>query len=218
MGGADSVDVLLLIVTALLVASVLNASVSQDLPAPIGAAVMAATAAQTETAEWALGRYETAGLALPPLIIVFAEPAPTACGGAAARVHLDETPVRIEMCWNNRFMLLHELAHVWEVRNIPASQHDAFNAMRTGVESWASLEVPWSHRGREHAANVIAWGLLEDPFPIAQTLPNDPQHLLDAYQFLTGRHPLHDGGPPIRVPDRSFFTPDRSNSHIESRQ
>ena len=209
---------LLLILTALVVASALNESVTQDPPDPIGAVVRAATAAQTETAEWALGRYDTAGLALPPLIIAFPEPAPKACGGAAARTHLDETPVRIEMCWNNRFMLLHELAHVWEVRNFPASQHGAFNAMRTRVESWASLDVPWSHQGREHAANVIAWGLLEEPFPIARTLPNDPRSLLDAYHFLTGRHPLHDGGPPIRDPDRDFFTPDRANRRIESRQ
>jgi hypothetical protein len=118
------------------------------------------------------------------------------------------------MCWNSRFMLLHELAHVWEDHNLAAAKHEPFMALRDGVLSWASPDVAWSEQGREHAANVIAWGLLEDPYPISRTYPNDPDSLLVAFRFLTGADPLHDGGPPSQAPDRSLFA-GRSNPPLE---
>ena len=208
------------IIAAVLTAALLNvpstaATSPTDHP---NTSIVAATEDQAEIAAWALGRYETAGLELPPLTIRFSDPTPAGCERAAARVHLDESPIRIEICWSNPFILLHELAHVWETRNVPKARHSTFNATRIGVKSWASLDVPWSQRGREHAANIIAWGLLEEPFPISQTYPNNPDQLRDAYHYLTGKQPLHDGGPPIATPDRNFFTPHRANTPPQTRQ
>jgi hypothetical protein len=123
--------------------------------------------------------------------------------------------MEIRMCWNDEFILLHELAHVWEARHVAADKHEPFMAMRHRVESWAGTDVPWAARGREHAANVIAWGLLEDPYPISTTYPNDVASMMEAFTYLTGVKPLHDGGPGIQQPDRSYIN-GRTNPPLES--
>lgn len=169
---------------------------------------------QQEMAEWAIDRYAEAGFDLPQLVITFAGRDLSDCDGAPGRVYLDHDPIEIRMCWNSELVLLHELAHVWEAHNVAAAEHEPFMAMRAGVVSWASLDVAWSERGREHAANVIAWGLLEDPYPISRTYPNDPDSLRAAFQFLTDREPLHDGGAAIQLPDRSLSA-GRSNPSLE---
>lgn len=170
---------------------------------------------QLQMAEWAIDRYAQAGLDLPPIVIRFPGRDLSLCDGARGRVYLDRDPIEIRMCWNSEFILLHELGHAWEAHNVAASEHEPFMAMRDGVSAWAALDVTWAERGREHAANVIAWGLLEDPYPISDTYPNDPDSMLAAFRFLTGVEPLHEGGPPIQIPDRTLFE-GRSNPPLES--
>jgi hypothetical protein len=119
------------------------------------------------------------------------------------------------MCWNDPFILLHELAHVWEAAQVPTERHQTFMDLRDGVESWAGLDVAWDERGREHAANVIAWGLHENPHPISRTYPNDNISMIDAFTYLTDVEPLHDGGAGIQQPDRSLHQ-DRHNPSLES--
>lgn len=171
--------------------------------------------AQEKMAEWAIGRYAEAGLRLPPLVIRFPGSDLSLCDGAQGRAYLAHDPIEVRMCWNNEFILLHELAHVWEAHNVAADKHQPFSAMRDGVESWASRDVAWEARGREHAANVIAWGLLEDPYPISRTYPNDVATMIDAFSYLTDADPLHDGGPGIQHPDRSLHQ-GRQNTPLES--
>jgi hypothetical protein len=170
---------------------------------------------QQQLAEWAFDRYAEAGLELPPLTVKFLGPNLADCDGSLGRAYLDHDPIEVRMCWNGEFILLHELAHVWEAHNVPKDKHEPFMNLRSGILSWASLDVAWSERGREHAANVIAWGLLEDPYPVSRTYPNDPDSLLAAFQILTDTQPLHDGGQPIQEPDRSLFG-GRDNRPLES--
>jgi hypothetical protein len=177
--------------------------------------IEAAQPQQQQMAEWAIDRYAAAGLDLPQITIRFLGPDLSHCDGARGRVYLDHDPIEIRMCWNSEFILLHELAHVWEAHDVAAAKHEPFMEMRDGVSSWAGLDVTWAERGREHAANVIAWGLLEDPYPISDTYPNDPDSMLAAFAFLTGGDPLHDGGPPIQLPDRTL-SEGRSNPPLES--
>jgi hypothetical protein len=178
------------------------------------ALIHADTAEQYEIAEWALDRFHDADLDLPPLTIDFRGPDQAGCGDAPARAHLDHNPVLVAMCWSSPFILLHELAHIWESNHVTDSTRQTFTAMRTDIQAWASLEVPWDHRGREHAANVIAWGLLEDPYPVSRTYPNDPDSLTAAYNVLTNNEPLHNGGPPTPQPKRT----QRTNPPLESGQ
>ena len=204
-------------VAALVIASMLWGTVATAVPARKAEMIIdAQTPKQQEMAEWALGRYEAAGLELPSLIIDFAGRDTSECRGAAGSVYLDRAPIVVKLCWDDRFVLLHELAHVWAADNIPAAKHEPFMAMRTDAVSWGGAEVVWEQRGKEHAANVIAWGVLEDPFPISRTYPNDPDSLRSAFEFLTGTHPLHDGGPEIQQPDRQFFSAHRTSTPLES--
>lgn len=170
---------------------------------------------QQQVAEWAIDRYAEAGLSLPRLVIQFPGRDLSHCDGAPGRVYLDHDPIEVRMCWHSEFILLHELAHVWVAQNFPTDKQEPFMDMRDGVLSWDNLDVSWSERGREHAANVIAWGLLEDPHPVLRTYPNDPESLLAAFRFLTDSDPLHDGGDPIKEPDRDFFD-GRTNPPLES--
>ncbi len=178
--------------------------------------VVADDAQQHEMAMSAVERFGMAGLDLPPVILEFDGPNQAACGGAPARTSITAESNLIRLCWTDEFILLHELAHVWVSFNVRPAQHEPFMAMRNDVQLWASSQVPWEQRGCEHAANVIAWGLLEDPYPISRTYPNDPAALRSAFVLLTGTNPLHDGGPAIQEPDLGFFTADRSNPRLES--
>jgi hypothetical protein len=165
--------------------------------------------------EWALSRYAEAGLDLPPLVIRFVGPDLSSCGGAQGRAYLGRDPVEIRMCWNDKFILLHELAHVWAAHHLPTERRETFMEGRDGVESWADADVAWEERGSEHAANVIAWGLLESPYPISRTYPNDVTSMIGAFTLLTDTEPLHDGGPGIQHPDRSLYR-GRHNPPLDS--
>ncbi len=176
--------------------------------------VKTGTASQRASVEWAIGRFSDAGMVLPRIIVEFPGRDLSGCDGAPGRSYLDQSPIVIKMCWNDRFILLHEFAHVWEANNVFASKHRPFMAIRLNVESWASRDVEWELRGREHAANVIAWGLLVDPISVSDTYPNDPASMTAAFKILTDRVPLHDGGSGVQIPDKSLFQ-GRSNPRLE---
>ena len=184
-------------------------------PAALSVTVVSGTPAQQEMAQGAVARFAEAGLQLPVVEIAFPGQDQSGCDGSPARAYLDREPVEVRMCWNSEMILLHELAHAWEAHNVDQSLHEPFMGMRDGVKSWAGLDDAWEERGREHAANVIAWGLLEDPYPISRTYPNDPDSLTAAFRFITGTEPLHDGGPGIPELDREFFG-GRTNTPLET--
>lgn len=173
--------------------------------------------AQLKMARWAVGRFEEAGLALPDLRIVFPGRDLSLCDGAPATALTSQRPIEIRMCWNDKFMLLHELAHAWDAHNLTKNCRKRFMALRTDVDGWTGAAIPWDRRGIEHAANVIAWGLLEDPHPVSRTHPNDPDSMIEAFMLLTEVGPLHDGGFPIAEPDRGLYE-GRSNPRPESGQ
>jgi hypothetical protein len=171
--------------------------------------------AETELVEWAVGRFAAAGLDLPPITVRFLGEDLALCDGAQARAHVAKGEVVLRVCWYDPFVVLHELGHVWEAHNVPVERHEQFMGLRDGVEAWSSVEVSWDARGREHAANVIAWGLLADPYPISRTYPNDVVSMIDAFTFLTNVSPLHDGGTGVQHPDRSLID-GRQNEPLES--
>ena len=190
-----------------------QAAVSDDLPPRV--VIDAADAAHAAMAEWALERFDAAGLELPPLLVAISGRDQSFCGGVPARAFPQAQPAEVRVCWDDAFILLHELAHIWEAHNLDPERRVGFADLREGVEAWRDRDVPWEARGAEHAANVIAWGLLEDPYPISRTYPNDVASMLEAYRDLTGRDPLHDGGAGIQLPDRSQYQ-GRANRPLES--
>ena len=204
------------LVTALLSPASMAALPAEGLPVPPVVLIEAEDPDQLVMANWALGRFEEAGLELPDLHIVFPGRDLSLCNGAPATALTRQRPIEIRLCWNDRFILLHELGHAWDAHNLTEDRRESFMALRAEVDAWTGVDVPWARRGLEHAANVIACGLLEDPYPISRTYPNDPENLIEAFLELTGVAPLHDGGSPIQVPDRSLFA--GSNAPLESGQ
>lgn len=204
----------LLLIQALLMPSLVVVSPSHSGgPAP-ETTIETSDPDQRRMAEWAFGRFEEAGLVLPAVVIRFQGSSLALCDGPRGLTFTDRIPMEVSMCWTDAFVLLHELAHAWEAHNLPEHRRQPFMALRSDVDSWAGADVPWHRRGAEHAANVVAWGLLEDPYPISRTYPNDPDSLMEAFRVLTGAAPLHDGGSPVRLPDRSLYA--GSNPPLES--
>lgn len=154
--------------------------------------------------DWALQRFDEAGLLLPQEIEVEFDPTRVRCGGdRGVCLALDEPPA-VRVCeaagdtafrsLNRRVTLLHELAHVW----FALASADHADEIVGGVAQ-PDDGVPWADRTAERVAVVVAWGLLDQPRrPVVTNLP-----CVDLYrQFvaLTGTDPL---GPlePICVPE-----------------
>lgn len=92
-----------------------------------------------------------------------------------------------------RLLLLHELAHTWMLRHVDeAAQRSFMDHM--GVAEWSSLEVAWHDRGVEQAAQVIAWGLMDEPIELSR-LDHTCEELADAYRLLTGGDPPREACP-----------------------
>lgn len=180
------------------------------------------TTEDARMAEWALDQFEHAGLDLPPVSFEFAGPSLEPCGGAQARAHLDQEPALVRVCWGSEFILLHELAHVWEAGRLDPGAEAMFMRLRVGddgdaLHDWADPALPWASQGREHAANVIAWGVMDEPTVVARTYPNDRESLVKAYTVLTGLSPIHtEGGEPVLV-DRSEFASTRASEPVSGR-
>lgn len=183
-----------------------NAAKTQ-VPGPV---IIGGGPADAEMVHWALGRYAAAGLELPSVTFEFAGPSLSECGGAQARAYLDREPALVRVCWGTEFVLLHELAHVWEARNLGPRVEAEFLKLRHDsggeeLQKWADSDLPWDSQGREHAANVIAWAVMDAPIVVGTTYPNDRASLVQAYDVLTGRQPMHTEGGEPQVVDRSAF-------------
>jgi hypothetical protein len=66
-------------------------------------------------------------------------------------------------------VLLHELAHAWDYHMLADEQRRAFMELR-GVDTWHSHQVEWHERGAEHAAEIIKWGIIDEPIWIVTSL------------------------------------------------
>jgi len=116
-------------------------------------------------------------------------------------------------------VVLHEIAHAWAQKELTDADRDAY-VIAGGFESWNSPGTDWSDRGSEHAADTIAWGLLEHP--LAMSIPDGPiAEANAAYRLLTGTDaprlvmgaPPSDGSPTgsLRSCCATPPPPDRTN-------
>lgn len=147
--------------------------------------------ARTEMVEWALKRYRAAGIQVPPVDIYFHQD-PAGCGGNLGftkngRVDLC---VRLEMEAGPQRIVLHELAHAWATAQVDQETRARFMRLRT-LPGWNVTSDDWKDRGTEQAAEIIAWGLGEDPmFPMI-TGDREPAWLADGFLVLTGTEPVN---------------------------
>lgn len=141
---------------------------------------------------WAFGRYEHAGLEVPPIDVHF-HPDTSGCYGHIG----SQLGRRVDVCVVivseiARDALLHEMGHAWIDENVSAPVRDRFMAMR-GLHAWNDQSVIWDERGFEHAAETLAWALGHRY--LAPGIPDhDPDRLTAAFELLTMGLPLPHPG------------------------
>ncbi len=164
---------------------------------PVVIKIVPATARQAEHAQWALARFEAAELELPSLTIVFHDDYQS-CGMREGVLRIAGEDVTIHECQNDpsrsRRSLLHELAHAWDhvAGSIDADTRTDFLTLR-GLQSWDDDDLSWNQRGEEQTAEIIAWGLMDQPAPIPTSVGDhgaqDTLSLTTAFILLTGIRP-----------------------------
>jgi hypothetical protein len=148
------------------------------------------TKADAALTDWALSRFQQAGLELPPLAVAFHD-SKQPCEGYVGLYRSGDTP-RVDICGFNwdRFLitpkktLLHELAHAWAGANLSEEAKERFVRFRH-LPTWGDDRFPWGEQGSEQAAEIIAWALLDEELVMAHIQNTDPQRLARAYELLT---------------------------------
>jgi hypothetical protein len=161
--------------------------------------------AQVELFDWALGLFAESGLALPPVDVVGHRTEAACLGRRGAHWH-EHGRSRIHLCTSDsgpleEFMVLHELGHAWDRHALSPARRDAFLALR-GLSEWRNGDPDrWLDRGAEHAAEIIAWGVIDRPVRILRLHDNSCADLLIGYLVLTGTEPVHGHTEACRADD-----------------
>jgi hypothetical protein len=191
-------------------------------PGVVGAGVLDGTAAseppqlqlvgfnavQAEEVMKAVGLFEEAGLVLPRLVITGSRDMQQ-CGGHPGlfRPHDDSSEVLIctpETSNWQRHVVLHELGHAWSKLNLTPESKAAFQAVRH-YRYWQDYErATWAQNGIEQAAEIIAWGLNDQPAPKLGIDHSSCAELRTGYIALTGAEPLNGLTSQCDPPRRRF--------------
>jgi hypothetical protein len=95
-----------------------------------------------------------------------------------------------------RVTVLHELGHAWMIDRVSDATVAGLLEL-SGRKTWGDADVPWVERGVEYAAEVIAWGLLDEVIPMVRIGTPPCEELAAAFELLTGAPPR---GAPSRCP------------------
>ena len=163
-------------------------------PAPSGPTeVINATPEEAELLEWAVGRFEAAGLPLPAFTIAFHDTEE----GCDDNLGLYRSGTRhIDFCNRGQHRttpantLLHELGHAWSIVFLEEADRQAF-AKHRSLDQWYDADGPWWLMGQEQAAEIVTWGLMDDPFQSIWVHTERCEDLAEAFEVLTGTAPLH---------------------------
>jgi len=160
---------------------------------------------------WGLSRYEDAGLVPPELVSASFAPlrvcsdlqgVVTDAGEGASDLVLCTDAYRAcepdrEMCTSfasgDRLAMLHELAHAWLLQNLGAADEAAFLEVR-GLDTWVDGSVAWHERGVEQAAEILAWGLMDEDVELLRIGETSCAVAAVAFRLLTGVAPMRTCG------------------------
>ena len=149
-----------------------------------GVVVFAHDPAQRRLAEWAVARFERAGLD-PPTVEIHFHGSSSGCGGHFGYAQIGRVDVCTvlvnEMARRN---LLHEMGHIWIDQNVSQADRDRFLELR-GLRTWNASAADWGDRGYEQGAEIISWALGRRILT-AQIPDNDPRRLKAGFELLTG--------------------------------
>jgi hypothetical protein len=149
-----------------------------------GVVMFAPDQAQRRLAEWAVARFERAGLD-PPTVEIHFHGSSLGCRGHlgyAKDGHVDVCSALVnEMARRN---LLHEMGHIWIDQNVSQTVRERFLELRH-LSTWNASTADWHERGYEQGAEIMAWAL-GTRILTAQIPSNDPGQLGAAFELLTG--------------------------------
>ena len=170
----------------LLAAAILAGSIGSTSPSG-GVTIAGGSDEQRTMAEWAVGRFEAAGLELPPMEIRFHTDR-EACYGRIG-YHLEDVAhlCLMHATTDSSRTVLHEMAHGWLEANVTGIERDLFLQLR-GLRNWNDKGFDWEQRGTEQGAEIIEWALGEQgDGTMLPSIPNNtPVEIRAAYQVLTG--------------------------------
>ena len=156
---------------------------------------------------WGLERFVAGGLPVPTVALVgFDEDLhPAQCPndrdgccidderGAAIYICATEDDIctdagcrTISVRW--RRLLLHELAHAWMREHVDQDTQAQFLALR-GLTAWDDPAAPWDRRGVEHGAEILAWGLMDEPVVPYRLGASSCDELAAGFGLLTATSP-----------------------------
>jgi hypothetical protein len=161
------------------------------------------TQAEEALVAWAQDRFAAAGLDAPSVTVAFT-PGPDNCGGFQGRYYSSTETVAV--CIDEdasdlvlRTTLLHEMSHAWAHHHLDQASRAAFVELRN-TPTWDSWDFAWTDRATEHAAVVMAWGLMDIPTTVRPVGDTSRRALEESFQLLTGVDPINDGSVPSSEP------------------
>lgn len=156
-------------------------------------------------AEWALWRFTAAGLAIPDVTSITFSDYSGQCDDVEGRTLLGERGWEILICHTEtdacrddacssfevsaRHMALHELAPVWMEDHLDAAARRRYMEQER-LETWEDPDSLWSDRAVEHAAETIAWGLMDHPVYVLRIGGPSTDELTEGFELLTGVAPI----------------------------
>ncbi len=137
--------------------------------------------AQEELVDFGLGRFAGQGLELPEVNIDFRPSSLDCQGHKGLYMHRTQT---LRMCSLDKKTMLHELAHAWARHNLTMAEMESFTHYR-GLATWNDPADPWKERATEHAAEIIAWALMDRPVHLRLTVYADHECQHSEFRMLT---------------------------------
>ncbi len=160
-----------------------QATTTTAAPGEVETVIETDTQDQYDLVVWALDRFEQADLELPPLTICASEDRAECNGLNGYLAHSEGGEFVVHSC-GVRFTLLHELAHAWDIYSLEEAVRHEFLGIAAAT-TWENHD-DWHLAGGEHAANVVAWGLMDVRINQTRTRPYDHTSMVEAFSILTG--------------------------------
>ena len=148
---------------------------------------------QNEVIRASLDLFKDAGLRLPGIDFVGYDDT-SMCHDRTGLAIRTERRTEIRLCSRDiglreKRVVIHEMAHAWDHHMLDEAGREALMDIRT-VTGWREGE--WHERGAEQAAEIILWGVIDQPIRIIHINENSCQELHDGYVALTGVEPPHE--------------------------
>ena len=149
-----------------------------------------------DMAGWAVDLFDQASLELPVIRFVHHAGATKPCADRPGRHRFIDGVSVIDICATEpnkatRVMILHETAHAWAAHDLSPERKQEFQELR-GWTYWRNHDAaPWHENGTEQAAEIMVWGLIDEPLGIVRIYDATCADLDAGYRALTGSAPLH---------------------------